>query len=101
MIKDRLDLHERLKTIMGDNGNVYFQPPERMSYPCIRYERQTNHVRRADNRNYTIVIRYIATLITRDPDSDYIEKILEEFNESAHTRHYLADGLYHDTFSIY
>ena len=54
----RVDLHNTLQEIMGDN-KVYFQPPENviMEYPCIRYSRSNGNTRFADNTSYTFDCR--------------------------------------------
>jgi hypothetical protein len=91
-----------LNEIMGPEGTVYFQPPagKIMTYPCIVYERDNASTKRADNLPYTFTQRYQVTHITKDPDSDTIDKLaalpLSEFN-----RHFATSGLNHDVFVIY
>lgn len=99
--KSRLELHEIFCEILGTR-NVYFQPPTsvKMSYPAIRYGRakiQTNH---ANNDNYIKHTRYEVTLISKDPDSEFIEDILN-LPLCGHDRSYQADNLNHDVFTIY
>lgn len=97
----RTDLHDILKGILG-SGHVYYQPPEtvKLSYPCIRYEKAPGDQRHADNQLYSYRSRYNITLITRDPDSDLVWKLLE-LPMCRYDRHFTADNLYHDVFELY
>ena len=97
----RLSLQEILVNILGSN-NVYFQPPEtiRLQYPCIIYERSDIDKKYADNRAYTSMVRYSLTLITRSPESDLVKAILE-LPYCSYDRHYAADTLNHDVFTLY
>lgn len=97
----RLNLQEILVNILGSN-NVYFQPPEtiKISYPCIIYERNNIDQRYADNRAYINRVRYSITLITKTPESDLVEKILE-LPLCSYDRYYAADSLSHDVFTLY
>lgn len=103
----RLELHEVFRTIMnitesdGDD-HVYFQPPEtiKMRYPAIRYSIDDIKTENANDRIYNKKICYSVTLIDKNPDSGYVDKILEipycRFNN-----HYTAENLNHFNFTIY
>ena len=97
----RLSLQETLVNILGSN-NVYFQPPEttKLQYPCIIYERSDIDTKYADNRAYMSMARYSLTLITRSPESDLVNVILE-LPYCSYDRYYAADTLNHDVFTIY
>lgn len=97
----RLSLQEILVSILGSN-NVYFQPPEttRLQYPCIIYERSDIDEKYADNRTYMSMVRYSLTLITRSPESDLVNAILE-LPYCSYDRYYAADTLNHDVFTLY
>lgn len=103
----RLELHEILCEIInitepdGDR-HVYFQAPAsvRMKYPAIRYVRKPISAIHADNIIYRHLYSYEVTLIDKNPDSKYIEKILK-LPYCKHDQHYKADNLNHDTFTIY
>lgn len=101
MDEKRMALHTLLKEILG-SGNVYFQPPEtlKMVYPCIRYERSDMATYHAENLVYRIVPRYQLTAIYKDPDSDLPRKIAS-LPRCSFDRHYTADNLNHDIFTIY
>lgn len=96
----RLDLHGELLKILP---NVYYQPPEsfKISYPCIIYNR--SHIKHefADNKIYNSGTSYTLTLIDKDPDSVYIDKILGAFSMISFDRHFTADHLNHDTFTLF
>lgn len=98
---DRLALHEILCDILGSR-NVYFQPPEslKMNYPAIVYSRSNIANRFANNRVYSSENQYEVVVIDKDPDSTIPER-LNRFHAARFVRHYTADQLNHDVFSIY
>lgn len=95
----RLELHALLLTICP---NVYFQGPNesQMKYPAIVYERDRSDTKFADDMPYALTTKYSMTLITRNPD-DAIFEALSALRMCAHERHFAADSLNHDVFSIY
>ena len=97
----RLKLHEAFCEILGTR-NVYFQPPAsvKLQYPAIVYSRKDFSIKRANDAAYIIVPGYEGTLIDNNPDSEYLEKILQ-LEHCRFDRHYKADRLNHDTFTIY
>ena len=97
----RLELHEKLVNILGSRY-VYFQPPEliKMKYPAIVYERSDIPNKFANNDVYLQAIRYKVTVIDSDPDSEIVER-MSKFKTARFEKHYVADGLNHDTFTIY
>lgn len=97
----RLSLQKKLMSILG-SSNVYFQPPEtlKIQYPCIIYERSNIDKKYADNRTYISMVRYSLTLITRSPESEIVKAILD-LPYCSYDRYYTADGLNHDTFTLY
>ena len=82
--------------------NVYFQPPEavKMAYPCIRYERDNAKSVFANNAPYRHTKRYQVTVIDRDPDSAIPDRVAA-LPLCTFSRHYTADGLNHDVYSLY
>ena len=97
----RLELHEKFCEILG-NRNAYFQPPAsvQMKYPAIVYKRKDIETRFAGNVVYTNSPSYEVVLIDNNPDSEYVEKILQ-LPYCSFDRHYTADNLNHDVFTIY
>ena len=97
----RLELQSKLEEILG-SSDVYFQPPEsiRLSYPCILYELSSINTLRADDRMYANMRQYLVTLIDPDPDSIYIDKILD-MKYCRFDRFFVTDNLNHYTFILY
>lgn len=95
----RLQLHELLKTF---TANVYFQPPTnvKLSYPCIIYHRDFAETEFADNEPYNHSIRYMITVIDRDPDSDIPGKVAS-LPMSSYNRFFTADDLNHDVYRVF
>lgn len=96
----RLELHEELVKILGSR-NVYFQPPEsiKIKYPAIIYERSDIHNEFANNDIYLQPYKYKVTVVDYDPDSELVSK-MSKFKYARFDRHYVVDGLNHDTFTI-
>lgn len=95
----RLQLHDLLESFVD---NVYFQPPTNITleYPCIVYKRDYAETEFADNHPYNHRIRYMVTVIDRDPDSDIPNKVASMplclFN-----RFYTVDNLNHDVYRVF
>ena len=97
----RLELQSKFEDILG-NRNVYFQPPSsvRMQYPAIVYSRKDIEGRFANDKIYRKLPCYEAILIDKNPDSEFIDKILD-LPYCSFDRHYEADNLNHDVFTIF
>lgn len=100
-MNNRIKLQAELEKILGSR-NVYFQPPKniQMSYPCIVYKRIKFHNQFADSLVYNQQDRYEIVSITKDPESPVTRK-LSLFKTIYHDRQYVADGYYHDVFTLY
>lgn len=99
MTERRLELQVLLETIAP---NVYFQPPTnvKMTYPCIVYERDYAVTQFADNNPYRHTKRYQVTCIDANPDSQIPDKVAK-LQMSVFVRHFAADNLNHDIYSLY
>lgn len=97
----RKQLHSELLTI-GVQA-VHFQPPPsvHLVYPCIVYTRKSTDTVSADNRSYKNMAMYQIELIDPDPDTPYIETILEKFNMIKHVNNFKANNLNHNVFNLY
>ena len=97
----RLILQTKFEEILGSR-NVYFQPPEsvKMQYPAIVYSIKNIDKNFANNLSYRLSPGYEAILIDKNPDSEYVEKILQ-LPYSSFDRHYKSDNLNHWVFTIY
>ena len=100
-MSDRLNLQTDLETILGSR-NVYFQPPSsvRMQYPAIVYSRKDIEKRSANDGVYQKLPSYELILIDKNPDSKFVDKILE-LPYCSFDRHYESDNLNHDAFTLY
>lgn len=100
-LQRRSELNDRLEKILGSD-QVHFQPGPSvsMTYPAIVYERDDEYRTHADNLPYHFMMRYSVTVIDRNPDSPVLDQ-LRMLPLSAFSRHFKADGLNHDVFTIY
>lgn len=97
----REQLHLLLVATAGHN-RVYFQAPPNnmMQYPAIVYERDSRETNYANNLPYTSTKRYQVTIMDRDPDSDTPDRVAA-LPMSSFERHFNADGLNHDVYTLY
>lgn len=98
----REKLQALLQSLLPDGGKAYFQPPSNveMVYPCMVYKRDTGKTAFADNAPYRRLMRYMVTVIDRDPDSAIPDKVAE-LPTCVHVRSYVAENLNHDVFTLY
>lgn len=97
----RLELQTLLETILGSR-NVYFQPPEslKINYPAIIYGLDNIESTFADDGVYLFHKRYSITLIDKNPDSLFVDKIAK-LSTCKFNRHYKSENLNHYVFSLY
>ena len=97
----REELHEILCEALGSR-NVYFQPPEsiKMKYPAIVYSRDDIDNSFANDSVYMQSLAYSVTVIDSDPDSEIVSNV-SRLPRCQYDRHYKADNLNHDMFTIY
>lgn len=97
----RVDLQLLLESILGSE-NVYFQPPASVSmkYPAIVYSRDDIENFNANNGVYAQSTAYMVTVIDKNPDSEYVKKV-SQLPLCSYDRHYVADNLNHDVFTLY
>ena len=97
----RLNLQTKFEELLGSR-NVYYQPPAsvKMQYPAIVYKRKNIETRFASNVVYMQSPCYEVVLIDKNPDSVFIDKILQ-IPYCSYDRHYTSDNLNHDVFTIY
>lgn len=97
----RLKLHELLASIPGVT-KAYFQPPPSLSmtYPCIVYERDDASTQHANNLPYRSMQRYQVTVLDRDPDSQILAGVAK-LPTARFNRHFTADNLNHDVYTLY
>lgn len=97
----RLDLQILLEKLLGSR-NVYYQPPEsiKMNYPAIVYVLDDIENTFADGGVYLSNRRYSLTLIDKNPDSLFIDALMNLPN-CQFSRHYKSDNLNHYVFLLY
>lgn len=97
----RLQLQTELEELLGSK-NVYYQPPAsvRMKYPAIVYSRESIENVHADDNVYMQKHFYQVTVIDEDPDSEIVSKV-SKLSACRFDRHYTADNLNHDVFTLY
>lgn len=104
---DRLALDDVLAGIInmtesdGDR-HTYFNPlpSVRMKYPAIKYSLNRVNSRFANNRLYRTIPSYEVTLIDKNPDSEYVAKILQ-IPYCRFDRFYISNNLNHWVFTIH
>ena len=101
MAKSRLELHEILCNILGSR-QVYFQPPPtiQMKYDAIVYSMNDVDVKHANDKNYLTSKRYSITCISKNPDSDLSDKVME-LSYTEFDRFYTSDNLNHWVITLY
>lgn len=98
---NRLSLQTLFEELLGSR-NVYYDPPEsvKMHYDAIRYSRINIVNTHANDSVYMQDDCYEVIAIYRDPDSELPRKI-SRLPKCAFDRHYVADNLHHDVFTLY
>lgn len=97
----RHELQTTLEGVLG-NGNVYYNPPEnkKMKYDCIVYSKKEIRTKRANDSVYSKDNYYEGIVITREPDPEVLDKLLE-LPYCSLGRFYIVDNLYHHPFTIF
>lgn len=96
----RIDLHNELLTFID---TVYFQAPssDRMSYPCIVYNKDDKLIQRANNDVYLNKQGYRVLIIERNPDSTVDDDVIEHFQYCSIDQHYVVDNLHHTALTLF
>lgn len=94
-------LYDLLQNVIGDEGPVYFSPPNKLEYPCILFEIAKYNTTPADDAKYLIQTQYTITVITRDVNSTLPKRVLESLDYISHDKKFVSDRLYHDIFTHY
>lgn len=99
-MRERTELSSILHTI---RDHVYYQPDEntKMIFPCIEYSFEGEHISPADNDDYIAHGRYSVIDIYKSPSNRKYKEIKAAFPFISFSNQYIADGLYHDTYTLY
>ena len=102
MRRTREELDNKIREISGFQ-NVYFQPPSKMNYPCILYQKEKNDKHNANDSMYLNKVRYTITIIGKESENEFlINKFLRSFKNIDSDRRYISpDNLYHDVLILY
>lgn len=97
----RLQLQTLLEELL-ESENVYYQPPssKKMEYDAIRYSKSNIQSTYANDSKYSNMNRYEIIVISRKPDHPVIDKLLA-LPYCSFDRHYTAENLNHDVFTLY
>lgn len=97
----RLELHDKLKELLGSN-NVYYMPPEsvKIEYPAIVYSKNRIESISANDSKYLNFKSYEVIVIDRKPDNEVIDELLQ-LPLCTYERHYVVDNLNHDVLTLY
>lgn len=71
-----------------------------MQYPAIVYSREDIENEHANNGVYMQSTAYKVIVIDADPDSEVVDKV-SKLPQCTFDRHYAADNLNHDSFTLY
>jgi hypothetical protein len=90
-----------LEGLLG-SSEVYFQPPDdiEMVYPAIVYNLDFENAQHADNRPYARKMRWIITVISRDP-MEPVRDLIAELPLCSFERAFPAAGLNHQVFTLF
>ena len=91
---NRTDVGKKLKTFCN---NIYFQSPDgtHINYPAICYTRNRIDITYADDIKYLLNNQYMLTVISKDPDCEIGDNLLNSLDYIQFDRQYVYDGLYH------
>ena len=100
ILKEKVeDVGRILQNAIGDEGPVYFNPPNKLEYPCIVYELAKRTSEDADDIRYIKRLQFTITVITRDPYSDIPGKVWDSFDYISHDTRFVSERLYHDVYT--
>lgn len=97
-----LDLQMKLSELMEGNM-VKFQPPPgyQLTYPCLVYNISSGTTRFAENMPYLFTRRYTLTLMDRNPDSIFFDRIAKAFPMITVDRCFSTQGIHHFVYTLY
>lgn len=101
MARTRIEFSNMLKENLP-GLHLYFQPTSNvhMEYPALKYKLTNVTGDFANNKRYITKPSYQMTLIDENPDSEFVQKILD-LDFTVLERTYTADNLNHWVFIIF
>lgn len=97
----RVKLHNLLKE--SNPACCWYQPPDntKLEYPAIVYKRKASAIEHADNRAYKVEKCYEIKVFDPDPDSRFVDWMINNIPGIRHDNHYTNNNLYVDVFTCY
>lgn len=94
-------LHEIL--LQSNPASCWFQPPDntKLRYPAIVYKRKSANIDYADNISYKRMFLYEIKVFDANPDSAFIDWMLDTFPGIKYVNHYTTEGLNVEVFELY
>lgn len=103
MIRSRELLSQKLREALPGIKNFYFTPPNgtQMHYPCCIYELVGDSRNYADNIPFLRANRYTVTIIDKNPDSDYSDRLMDALPYCSFDRKFTMDNMNHFVHTLY
>lgn len=100
-LQRRLKFQTLLEALLGSR-HVYFQPPSnlKMNYPAIVYSVDDQLSEHANNAPYTLIDRYLITIMDTDPDSTIPRKVAN-LPRTRWVRAFRSNDLNHTIYATY
>lgn len=97
----RLELHQILKST-SQLDRVYYQPHEnvKLVYPCLIYSLDGVKTEFGDDHGYIGTKQYQLTIITRDPETPVLDRLLT-LPMCTFSTSFVKDQLYHYILRVY
>lgn len=98
----RSEIQDALEAV-DSSLHVYYQPPAsvHIKYPAIIFRLENIDQKFADDWTYLKDRAYMVTLICKDPDNPYVDKLVWAFQKIRFDRAYISDNLYHYVYVLY
>lgn len=98
----RLSLHQQIKSIVGNNVLVAYQPTNNihLTYPCVIYELDRIDDTYSNDNRYLTSRSYTLTVIDKEPDSHIFDILYEGLEFVTFERMFVEDNLYHYQMSV-
>jgi hypothetical protein len=83
-------------------GSVWIDPPPstELVYPAILLETDRGDTKFADDKPYVFFQGYSLKVISYDQDATVLDAV-KNLPRCVYNRHYVADNLHHDVFTIF
>lgn len=97
-----LSITETINYLKEYAENVYYNPPSsvQLVYPCIIVQLDDVLHGHANNKVYKRDNRYALTIIDPNPDSE-LRAIIDDLPKTSMNRSYVADGLWHFSYTMF